>query len=187
MEVARIEIDGKKNRMGERGPEGLDDEQGVVGVRAQDADGPRAFPFLVNTRDQGPHVVELTGAFRTVTGHIAGLIPGNGFSRASSSRRVVTRHFPVESTEIAIAKHVERERLVVGGTLNLQIDRARHGRTPCLDVHRNLDLLQIGFREGGHLRTSRGAKLDGESPPVKRIPFPDEDHRVPAETYLPAL
>src|SRR5262245_50488067 len=51
VEMAGVKIDGEEDRMRKRGTEGLDNEQRVIGIRAQDANGSRTLPFVLNARD----------------------------------------------------------------------------------------------------------------------------------------
>ena len=55
----------KKMACGKAGRSAFENEQRIVGVRAQDADRFSAFSFVLNPRGQGAHIIELTGAFGT--------------------------------------------------------------------------------------------------------------------------
>src|SRR5215213_5672379 len=142
--------------MGELRAEGFHNEQGIVRIRAQNADRSGSFSFVMNTSDERPYVIQLAGPFRTVPGRI-GLICGRRLRSPGGSRRIVARYFSIQAAQVAVAKHIERKRFVVGGTSDLQIDGERDRRTPLFDLERYLDVFQVGFGEGRYLRTGSGA------------------------------
>ncbi len=184
VEMTRVEIHGEEDRIGKRGPERLDDEQGIVGVRPQNASRSGALSFLLNARDQRAHIIELARAFRAVPRGIDGLIAGRRLGNPCGSRRVVARHFPIQPSKIAVAKDVQGERFVVGGPLDLQIDGLRNAGAPTFDVDRHLDLFEILFRKRRHLGTGGGAELDGQGSSVEGVPLTDENHGIPTEPDL---
>ncbi len=109
MEMARVQIDRKEDRVREKRAESLDNEQCVVGISSQNTDGSGAFPLVMNPGDQRAHVIDLTRAFRAVPGCVVGLGGGSRLGSPGGSRRVVARHFSVQAAQIAVAKDVQRE------------------------------------------------------------------------------
>src|SRR4029078_10935792 len=110
-------------------------------------------------------VVRLTGAFRPVSRGFLPLI--GGLSRTRRSGRIVTWDFPVQPSKVAVPKYIEGEGFIIGGTLDLEIDRLRHRLAPVLNTDRHLNRLEILLGKGGHLGTGCRTKLDWQSPPVE--------------------
>src|SRR5262245_14942131 len=110
MKMARIEVNGEENGVGEDRPESFENEQRIIGIRAQNPDCFRPFSFVLNPRGQGAHIIKLTGTFRTLlksTGqNILSCYIGFGILAITGSYTITARHFSVEAAEIAIPEDV---------------------------------------------------------------------------------
>ena len=166
VKVACIEVNGEEDGIRECRSQRFQNEQRIVGVRAQDTDRFGAFSFVLNPRGQGAHIIKLTGAlgpfFKTTGQSILRCLSIFGFLYTCGFHAFVARHFAVETAKIAIPEDVQGQGFVVRRALNLQINCTRDCRTPGLDRRRYLDLLQLGLREGRHFRTSCRTELDGQ-------------------------
>ena len=181
MEMSGIETDGKENGMRKRRAKGFDDQERIIRIGAEDPDGSSSFTLILDSIDQRPHIVHLTGPLRTLTRAVFRAIGPCGFGF------VFPRHLAIQPAQVAVPLNVQAQRFIVGLPPNLKIDGMRNIGAPLLDRHRNLDRLQVPLGKGCDFLARSGSKLDRERPSVERIPFPDQDHRIPPEANLPAL
>src|SRR5678816_4933024 len=165
MQMSRIQIERKEDGMWKGGTQSLDDEKGIIGIGTHDPNGPGALSFIMNASDECLDVICLAGPFVPVSRGFLRLIGGLGGTRRSGG--VVSRDFSIQSSEVAVSEHVEGEGFIIGGTLDLEIDRLRHRLAPLLDTDRHLNRLEILLGKGGHLGTGCRTKLDWQSPPVE--------------------
>src|SRR6187549_4109136 len=120
----------------------------------------------MNARDKRPDIIGLAGAFRPISRRILALI-GRRLGGTRRTGRIVPWDFSVQPSKVAVPKYIEREGFIIGGTLDLEIDRLRHRLAPLLDTDRHLNRLEILLGKGGHLGTGCRTKLDWQSPPVE--------------------
>ena len=106
--MSRIQIEREEDGVRKGGAQSLDDEERIVGICAQNPDGPGALAFFMNARDERPDIIDLAGAFRPISRRILALIGGRlGGTRRSG--RIVPGDFSIQAAEIAVAEHVEGE------------------------------------------------------------------------------
>ena len=90
------------------GPEGFDDQQRIIRIRAQNADGPGPFPFIMNTSDERADIVRLAGAFRPVPRLHLCLLPVARLRGPCRSGCIVTWDFSIQSTQVTVAEDIEQ-------------------------------------------------------------------------------
>jgi hypothetical protein len=197
MGEALVQVGGEEQRAGEPRAQGLEDEELVVGVGAQDADRAELLALGAEVRGEGLHprrkpadVVELGLSLRPlqrgeVRAPVLVLLPAvsflGGLPTGGRLPVVVTRQLAVEAAQVAVAVNPG------DGVFRPVLDQPteRLGRSGAARDRR----LRARPRQGRGLRAGGCGELQRERAPVEGVPFghqSDQLRRV-ARRHAPPL
>jgi hypothetical protein len=98
-----IKADRKENGVRKCGAKRFNDQQGIIGIRSEDADGSSPLSLVMDSIHQGSYIINLARPFRTILLAILGMVGASGFPF------VLPWDFTIQTTQVAIPMDVETE------------------------------------------------------------------------------
>ena len=108
-----IKANRKENGVRECRTKGFDDQERIIGIRSENADGSSSLPLVMDSIHQGSYIIDLARPFRTIPLAFLAIVGASGFPF------VFSRDFPIKTAQVAIPMDVESQRFIVGLSLNL--------------------------------------------------------------------
>ena len=101
MQVSGIQTDRKENGVRECRAKSFDDQERIIRIGAKDPNDSNSFTLILDSIDQRPHIVHLTGPLRTLTLAVFRAIGPCGFGF------VFPRHLAIQPAQIAVPLNVK--------------------------------------------------------------------------------